>query len=459
MQYRVAMQDQIDAVLEGGIAENNPSMRHTPKSRSVLQIRSNRIGPDPTENEEEIAAANVTFEAHGFQMKQIAKDTREEMAMLTGTPAIVDAPRVTKSPTSSQTAKDTCEEMAMLPGTPAIVDAPKSPTPSQIAPLPEDDDSLEDKQRREREIKSRWAEERHRLNRLLDDAFALSMSVGTMTSFPSLSNRVSDRPLSSDALYRHRSHTSHVEEMIALQKRTTFTENSNKQRAKGVDVEQSRSTRRPSTSQVDGRSNRRIAPAAANFDIPKAKRDVWKSISEAESHPHESSSSHPHEASPHPREASSSHPHEASSSHPHEASSSHPHEASSSHPHEASTSHPHEALSSHLHEASSSHPHEASSSHPHLQQSHPHEASTSINMDDSVKDSVSTSSTNYVSTTLGELGATIMGAGQRLQSVLLTSLGMTSSQVEPEDEVTYILTNGTQGNGMKRTALNGEAWP
>ena len=44
----------------------------------------------------------------------------------------------------------------------------------QFVPLP--DEEVEEKLRREREIKSRWVEERHRLNRLLDDAFALSVS-------------------------------------------------------------------------------------------------------------------------------------------------------------------------------------------------------------------------------------------------------------------------------------------
>ena len=44
----------------------------------------------------------MTFEAHSNKMRDTAKDIREEMAMLTGTEPIIDAPKVTKSPTTKQ---------------------------------------------------------------------------------------------------------------------------------------------------------------------------------------------------------------------------------------------------------------------------------------------------------------------------------------------------------------------
>ena len=44
----------------------------------------------------------MTFEAHSNKMRETAKDVREEMAMLTGTEPIVDAPTVTPSPTTKQ---------------------------------------------------------------------------------------------------------------------------------------------------------------------------------------------------------------------------------------------------------------------------------------------------------------------------------------------------------------------
>ena len=139
---------------------------------------------------------------------------------------------------------------------------------------------------RERQIKLHWAEERHRLNRLLDDAFALSMS-----SYPSIPapNMLSDSPLSSDHAKIHH----HQRRLYTLESQgydaTCRDRTASGIRPQIVGLQDERSNtgqsshmKRPSTSQVDGRRHRKVAPTEkSQLDVPKPK-SVWESLPDKE---------------------------------------------------------------------------------------------------------------------------------------------------------------------------------